>query len=91
MRSLLVRTLAGFLALFGVMALIIFCAAGSLAFWPGWVLIADFAACSGLVTAWLWVHDKALLERRVRAGPADERDPAQRLIQSAASVVFLAI
>ena len=90
MFSLLVRTLAGFGALFTVMGLVIFGAAGTTSYWQGWLLIAVFAGCSGPITVWLWGHDKALLERRVRAGPGAEADPMQNLVQALAGIVFLA-
>jgi protein-S-isoprenylcysteine O-methyltransferase Ste14 len=86
---LLARTISGFVFLFVVMGLAIFGAAGTTAFWRGWALMGVFAGCSGLITAWLWRHDKALLERRVRAGPGAEPDPAQNLIQALAGVAFL--
>jgi protein-S-isoprenylcysteine O-methyltransferase Ste14 len=88
--SLLVRTLAGFVFLFAMMGLVIFAAAGSLGYWQGWLLIGVFAGASGVITAWLWGHDKSLLERRVQAGPTAETDPAQKVVQALASVVFLA-
>jgi protein-S-isoprenylcysteine O-methyltransferase Ste14 len=90
MAALLVRTLAGFVFLFAVMGGVIFGAAGGVDFWQGWALIGVFAGCSGLITVWLWRHDKALLERRVKAGPGAETDPAQNLIQALAGVIFLA-
>jgi protein-S-isoprenylcysteine O-methyltransferase Ste14 len=71
------------------MGLAIFGAAGTIAFWRGWALIGVFAGCSGVITAWLWRHDKALLERRVRAGPGSEPDPVQNLIQALAGAAFL--
>jgi protein-S-isoprenylcysteine O-methyltransferase Ste14 len=89
--SLLVRTVAGFVFLFVVMGLVLFGVAGGLGFWRGWLMIAVFAGASGVITAWLWGHDKALLERRVKAGPTSEADPVQRWVQSLAGVVFLAV
>jgi protein-S-isoprenylcysteine O-methyltransferase Ste14 len=86
---LLVRTIAGFAFLLAMMGLAIFGAAGTGAFWQGWALIGVFTACSGLITVWLWRYDKALLERRLRAGPGSEPDPAQNVIQALAGVVFL--
>jgi protein-S-isoprenylcysteine O-methyltransferase Ste14 len=88
--ALLARTVAGFVFLFAVMGLVIFGAAGSMEFWPGWGLIGVFAGCSGLITVWLWRHDKALLERRVKAGPGAEADPMQNVVQALAGIVFLA-
>jgi protein-S-isoprenylcysteine O-methyltransferase Ste14 len=90
MASLLIRTVVGFVALFAVMGLVIFGAAGRVDYWQGWALIGVYAGASGLITVWLWNHDKALLERRVKAGPGAEPDPTQNLIQAVASVVFLA-
>lgn len=86
---LLARTIAGFAFLFAAMGLAIFGAAGGLAFWRGWVLIGVFAGCSSLITAWLWGHDRALLARRVHAGPGAEPDPVQNLIQALAGATFL--
>jgi len=90
MAALLTRTVLGFVFLFAVMGLVIFGAAGTMDFRPGWSLIALFAGCSGLITVWLSRHDKALLERRVKAGPGAEADPMQNVVQSLAGIVFLA-
>lgn len=87
--TLLARTIAGFAVLLAVMGLAIFGAAGTVAFWRGWALIGVFAGCSGLITAWLWRRDQALLERRVRAGPGAEPEPVQNLIQALAGAAFL--
>jgi protein-S-isoprenylcysteine O-methyltransferase Ste14 len=89
--SLLVRTVAGFAFLFAVMGLVLFGVAGDLGYWQGWLLIGVFAGSSGVITAWLWGYDKALLERRVKAGPTSEVDPVQRRVQSLAGVVFLSV
>ena len=91
MAALLARTIAGFVFLFTVMGLVILGAAGTVYFWQGWAMIATFAACSGLITVWLWRHDKALLERRTKAGPGAEADPMQNVVQALAGIVFLAM
>jgi len=88
--ALLIRTIAGFVFLFAVMGAVIFGAAGTLRLWEGWALLGVFAGCSGLITVWLWGHDKALLERRVKAGPGAESDPMQNVVQAFAGIVFLA-
>src|ERR1700733_9974082 len=90
MAALLARTVAGFGFLFLVVGLVVFGAAGTTVYWQAWALIGVFAGCSGLITAWLWAHDKALLERRVKAGPGAESDPMQNLVQALAGIVFLA-
>jgi protein-S-isoprenylcysteine O-methyltransferase Ste14 len=91
MISLLLRTGLGFAALLAVMGLAIFVPAGEVDFWQGWVLLGVFGGASGLITAWLWRHDKALLERRVKAGPGAESEPGQNAIQGLASIVFLSV
>jgi protein-S-isoprenylcysteine O-methyltransferase Ste14 len=88
--ALLARTIAGFGFLLLVMGLVVFGAAGTTGYWQGWAVIGVFAGCSGLITVWLWGHDKALLERRVKAGPGAESDPMQNIVQALAGIVFLA-
>lgn len=66
-------------------------AAGTLRFWPAYGLAATFAAVSVLSTLVLARGDPALLERRLSAGPAAETDPAQRLIMTVASALFVAL
>ena len=78
MRSLMFRTVAGFLFLMIVLALALFLSAGSLAYWQAYLYLADFAICTILITAYLARNDRELLEGRVQAGPVAEtqRSPA---------------
>ncbi len=87
---LLARALAGFIFLFMVIAAVFFGLAGTLSDGRAWLMLAVFFGCAGLITLWLWFRDKALLERRVKAGPGSEADPMQNLIQALAGIVFLA-
>ena len=50
-----------------------------------------FGACILLVTFYLIIKDRVLLERRTRAGPAAEMDARQKVIQALASITFIAI
>ncbi|HWF78863.1 MAG TPA: isoprenylcysteine carboxylmethyltransferase family protein [Caulobacteraceae bacterium] len=86
---LLARALAGFAFLFAVMAAVLFGAAGTLDYPRGWTVLAVFFGCAGVITVWLWFRDKALLERRVKAGPGSEPDPMQNVVQALAGLVFL--
>jgi protein-S-isoprenylcysteine O-methyltransferase Ste14 len=87
---LLARAFAGFLFLFAVLASVLFGSAGTLHDARAWAMLATFFGSTGLITVWLWFHDKALLERRVKAGPGAEPDPAQNVVQALASLSFLA-
>jgi protein-S-isoprenylcysteine O-methyltransferase Ste14 len=91
MSSLLVKTFLGFAFLMLVLALALFLPAGSLSFWQGWVYLADFAGCTILITAYLMRHDRELLARRVRGGPTAETQKSQQVIQSLASLFFIAL
>jgi len=88
---LLARAFAGFVFLFAVVAGVFFGLAGTLHDGRAWGMLAVFFGCAGAITVWLWFRDKALLERRVKAGPGSESDPMQNIVQGLAGLVFLAI
>lgn len=87
---LLARAFAGFVFLFAVVAVVFFGLAGTVRDGRAWAMLGVFFGSAGIITLWLWRRDKALLERRVRAGPGAEPDPTQNLIQVLAGLVFLA-
>lgn len=91
MSNLMVRTFLGFAFLMIVLALVLFGAAGTLDFWQGWVYLADFALCTVLITLYLIKNDQELLEGRVQAGVVAETQRSQQIIQSLASLFFLAL
>jgi protein-S-isoprenylcysteine O-methyltransferase Ste14 len=87
---LLARALMGFIFLFLVIATVLFGLSGTLHDGRAWAMLAMFFGCAGAITVWLWFRDKALLERRVKAGPGSETDPMQNVVQAVAGLVFLA-
>ncbi len=87
---LLARAFVGPICLFLVTASLLFGLAGTLHDGRAWGMLAVFFGCAGATTAWLWFRDKALLERRVKAGPGAESDPMQNAVQALAGLVFLA-
>jgi protein-S-isoprenylcysteine O-methyltransferase Ste14 len=88
---LLARAFAGFIFLFAVIAGVFFGLAGTLRDERAWLMLASFFGGAGAISVWLWFHDKALLERRVKSGPGSEPDPMQNVVQALAGLVFLAI
>jgi len=82
--------LVGFIFLFLVIASVLFGLSGTLHDGRAWAMLAMFFGCAGVITVWLWFRDKALLERRVKAGPGSEPDPMQNVVQALAGLVFLA-
>src|SRR5215470_1191828 len=91
MSSLIVRTILGFAFLMLVLALILFGTAGTLDFWQAWVYLADFALCTILITLYLVQNDRELLAGRVKAGVVAETQRSQQIIQSLASLFFIAL
>jgi protein-S-isoprenylcysteine O-methyltransferase Ste14 len=73
------------------LAALIFGSALSLEFWQGWLYWFVFLACSLTVTLYFLRHDPALVERRLKAGPAAEREPTQKLILRCTYVIVVAI
>jgi protein-S-isoprenylcysteine O-methyltransferase Ste14 len=91
MGNLFVKAFLGFAFLMLVLALALFISAGTLRYWQAWVYLAVFAGCTVLITAYLMRHDPELLARRVQAGPTAETRKSQQIIQSLASLFFIAL
>jgi protein-S-isoprenylcysteine O-methyltransferase Ste14 len=91
MDNLSVKTVLGFAFLMLVLALALFLPAGSLTFWQAWVYLTVFAICTTLITIYLFRYDQELLARRVQAGPTAETQKSQQIIQSLASIFFIAL
>jgi protein-S-isoprenylcysteine O-methyltransferase Ste14 len=68
---------------------IIFVPAWTLDYWQGWVFFAMLSVPAILVTFYLALSDKKLLESRLRAGPAAEMTSAQKLITAVGLLVFV--
>ncbi len=91
MNNLYLKTVMGFAFLMLVLALALFLSAGSLSFWQAWVYLAVFAVCTILITLYLMGNDQELLAGRVQAGPVAETQRSQQVLQSLASLCFLAL
>jgi protein-S-isoprenylcysteine O-methyltransferase Ste14 len=89
--SLNAKASAGLLFLVISMAALLFISAGTLDYWQAWTLLAVYFAPSLAITLYLMKKDPKLLERRMRGGPAAEKEPAQRVIMFFASLGFIAL
>jgi protein-S-isoprenylcysteine O-methyltransferase Ste14 len=74
-----------------VMGAILFVAAGTVRYWEAWVYLAVFVGASTLTTLDLLKRDPALLERRMKGGPAAEKEASQRVIMLLASLGFVSL
>src|SRR5258708_12907407 len=90
MNNLVGKTILGFVQLIIGLGILLLAPAWTLRFWQAWVYLFVFAASSALITAHLWKKDRKLLEQRVNAGPAAEKERKQQIIQLVPSAAFLA-
>jgi protein-S-isoprenylcysteine O-methyltransferase Ste14 len=85
------RAFAGLARFQIALALMIFLPAWSLHYWQGWLYWLLFGAACVLITLYFLRHDRALIERRMQAGPGAETEPKQKLILKFASVALIAM
>jgi len=90
MSNLAARAWISLAALIAVMGAVLFVAAGTARYRQGWAYLAVFTVQAVFVTLYLLRKDPALLDRRMRGGPAAEKRPAQRIIMLFASLGFIA-
>jgi protein-S-isoprenylcysteine O-methyltransferase Ste14 len=91
MQTLYIRALRSSLLGTLIIAALLLLPAGTLNYWQAWVFMAVFVSASGAVTVYLAVHDPRLLERRMRAGPAAEKERSQKFIISLAMMGFIGL
>lgn len=72
-----------------VFGALVFGPAGTFHYWQGWAFIVVFALTTLVPSRYLSVHNPDALRRRMRAGPAAETRPVQK-IASALAFTFLA-
>jgi protein-S-isoprenylcysteine O-methyltransferase Ste14 len=90
MDDLAKRALAGFARFQIALALMIFLPAWTPRYWQGWLYWLLFGTSCIIITLYFLRHDRALIERRMQAGPAAETEPRQKLILTFASVALVA-
>lgn len=85
---LLMRTLKTTIVGLIAFCFLIFVPAGTLAYWQGWTFIAVFSVSTVLIGLYLVLENPALLERRIKVGPAAETRPVQKIIIALSFAVF---
>jgi protein-S-isoprenylcysteine O-methyltransferase Ste14 len=86
-----IKAAVGLLQLLVAMAAMIFLPVWTFDYWQGWVFLAVFFASVLAITLYLMKNDPKLLERRTTAGPGAERRKRQNVIQSLATLAFIAM
>ena len=90
-KSLARRVFEGLAKFTVAMAALIFLPAWTLAYWQAWVFLLVYCGACFAFSLYFLRRDPQLIERRMKAGPVAEKEPAQRIIMSIASAGFVGI
>lgn len=71
-----------------VFFILLFAPAGTLDYWQAWVYAALFIVVTGAIGLFFYRLDPQVLLRRMRAGPAAETEPAQKIIMTLILIGF---
>ena len=91
MSSLNARAWISLVVLEVVLAIVLFVCAGTTRYRQGWVYLLLLFLMAAGITVDLMRRDPALLERRMKGGPAAEPRPLQRFLMLGASVGFFGL
>ncbi len=91
MSNLNTRAWIGLLVLEVVLAIVLFACAGTARYWQGWAYLLLLFVLAAGITADMMRHDRGLLERRMKGGPAAEPRPVQRFLMLGTSAGFLGL
>jgi protein-S-isoprenylcysteine O-methyltransferase Ste14 len=72
-----------------IFAALLFVPAGTLRYWQGWLYAFVFIAGCVAIGVYFTKHDPALVERRMKVGPTEEREPVQKIIVTLVLLGFL--
>jgi protein-S-isoprenylcysteine O-methyltransferase Ste14 len=83
------RALAGLAALVLVLWVVLFLPSWSLDYWQGWVYWVIFSSSVSAIAVYFLRSDPILIENRLKAGPAAEKEANQNLIQALLGIFFI--
>lgn len=85
----MIALLVSLVLLILAMGALVFLPAGTLDYWQAWMTLGGYFLASLLVSLWLLRHDRALLERRIKAGPFAEGERSQKIIMTIVTLGFV--
>lgn len=91
MNALSIRTATTSIIGIIVLGALLFLPAWTLAYWQAWVFLVVFTASTQVIGIYLALKDPALLERRMKVGPAEEQSIVQKIIIFIAFLSLLAL
>jgi protein-S-isoprenylcysteine O-methyltransferase Ste14 len=72
-----------------VLTMLLFAPAGTLRYWQAWLFVFVFVTGTVGIGFYFLLHDPALVERRMAAGPKAEQEPTQKIIMALMVAGFL--
>jgi len=91
MKKLTRQAFTGLGQLLVILAFLLFLPAWSLGYWEGWLFLLVFFLSVLVITLYFLKKDSRLIENRLRAGPAAEKEKRQKMIQSLAGFFFVLV
>ncbi len=91
METLARKTLSKCAVFIILLAAMLFLTAWTFRYWQAWLFLVVMAVPSFYMTLYFLKHDPALIERRQRVGPLDEKEKSQRVIQSFTAILTIAM
>ncbi|WP_160687113.1 isoprenylcysteine carboxylmethyltransferase family protein [Clostridium sp. C2-6-12] len=88
MKNMIGKSVSGLIMLLSIIGALIFLPAWTVKYLQAWLYLLVFAISTILITIYLFIKDQKLLERRLNAGSAAEKEESQKVIQTIASVFF---
>ena len=85
-----VRGILANLVTLAILLACLFVPAGTLSYWQAWIFLAVFAVSSQALGIYFLLHDRKLVERRMKIGPVSEQRVAQKVISTLFTLGFVA-
>ena len=82
MSNFYVRGVLANLITLAILLACLFIPAGTLNYWQAWIFAVVFEASAQTLGIYFLLHDRKLVERRMRIGPLAEQRPGQKLISA---------
>jgi protein-S-isoprenylcysteine O-methyltransferase Ste14 len=82
MENIYIRGILANLLTVTILLACLFIPAGTFGYWQAWVFLAVFAVSSQALGIFFLMHDRKLVERRMKIGPMAEQRPAQKIISA---------
>jgi protein-S-isoprenylcysteine O-methyltransferase Ste14 len=91
MSNIYIRGILGNLVMLGVLLVCLFIPAGTFNYWQAWVFVAVFEGSAQTLGLYFLIHDRKLVERRMKIGPAAEQRPAQKRVSALIMLGFVGL